>query len=775
MACNFVMLGALTAKPYAFVSRSWELNKVTTFDFTSSDLPFVHFFYRGTEIIKVLPFGSLSEGEWAPNRTRFFFEGFKIQRLTSPFMRLFNTRMHSRVNWLTSFAFFLVFAEERFLPNSFFTKFGYFNRLASKSVCIDFVNGFADFNQLVFLKLFLSRFGFGQFYSGASCRPPADSFLYEWRPFYMPSQGSLVSTVSSYGTGEASESVDFLFFFFNPRLENPLLNAKFRALSSGFSNILTFGSSAGFFNYRVYDLGVSFLQLGLFLQGRHRFCRYFAASPSFNKLVVIYGLAMLTSYPLTLSSSRLFALFQHLGVIFQSKLQGKSIEFFPFFQHPTFIAELEIGYLGACWTRSKPSSILYINENNEVDIDPNAFNLVVYQGFQAEYSMRFSDLVFPTLAYFEDYFAGWRNDGRFMAFEHNVPSADTNALNSFSIVENLNKFIVQQRGARLSCSRGSVVNLSKNGAVVRFLNRNIYKFFLNFSLQPRACGIFSKFSYFLRYLEILRPGILVDTNRSILLRLWVMELRYSSRSVYGRLPNIPIVPTVKREQSLTTTNWYRFFLILETLIFKNMAFLADNYYKRSIQKYQPRFFNLFGGGFRTNFVRESFDILAFTCTIDPVLEEFTIFPFLTRFRRLQKYFIQRTMVKRMFFSPFTLIVKKFITQICLRLCTVSIKKFKKVGLVNLQAQLFFFEKADLLCNFSYFGDFSKVFKNLHHQYFYFIREDRLSLLTLTFPNFSTFLEFHYSSVVRLSKTLFLEGQYFRFSLYNFFDKIVQLL
>jgi len=81
--------GALTAKPYAFSARPWELLSRSLLDpFDSLATP-IRVDLRGPTPLRILPRVDPANplGEWISDRTRFAYDGFRRQRLLSPLLR----------------------------------------------------------------------------------------------------------------------------------------------------------------------------------------------------------------------------------------------------------------------------------------------------------------------------------------------------------------------------------------------------------------------------------------------------------------------------------------------------------------------------------------------------------------------------------------------------------------------------------------------------------------------------------------------------------------
>ncbi len=81
-------VGALTAKPYAFNARPWELRKTESIDVMDAQGCNIRVDTRGPEVMRVLP--RLNESvneEWISDKTRHACDGLKRQRLDRPYVR----------------------------------------------------------------------------------------------------------------------------------------------------------------------------------------------------------------------------------------------------------------------------------------------------------------------------------------------------------------------------------------------------------------------------------------------------------------------------------------------------------------------------------------------------------------------------------------------------------------------------------------------------------------------------------------------------------------
>jgi len=80
------MKGALTSKPYAFSSRSWEAAGQAALDWYDPLGSNIRVEVRGTELMRILPRVNESiNQEWISDKVRFSYDGLKRQRLDRPF------------------------------------------------------------------------------------------------------------------------------------------------------------------------------------------------------------------------------------------------------------------------------------------------------------------------------------------------------------------------------------------------------------------------------------------------------------------------------------------------------------------------------------------------------------------------------------------------------------------------------------------------------------------------------------------------------------------
>ncbi|MGN6582300.1 MAG: NADH-quinone oxidoreductase subunit NuoG [Rhizobiaceae bacterium] len=81
-------VGALTARPYAFKARPWELSKTESIDVMDAVGSAIRVDTRGREVMRILPrINDEVNEEWISDKTRFIWDGLKSQRLDRPYVR----------------------------------------------------------------------------------------------------------------------------------------------------------------------------------------------------------------------------------------------------------------------------------------------------------------------------------------------------------------------------------------------------------------------------------------------------------------------------------------------------------------------------------------------------------------------------------------------------------------------------------------------------------------------------------------------------------------
>ncbi|MDQ0507020.1 NADH-quinone oxidoreductase subunit NuoG [Xanthobacter agilis] len=96
-------VGALTHKPYAFHARPWELVKTESVDVMDAVGANIRVDTRGREVMRILPrTNDLVNEEWISDKSRYVWDGLKVQRLDRPYVR--NGSRLVPASWAEAFA-----------------------------------------------------------------------------------------------------------------------------------------------------------------------------------------------------------------------------------------------------------------------------------------------------------------------------------------------------------------------------------------------------------------------------------------------------------------------------------------------------------------------------------------------------------------------------------------------------------------------------------------------------------------------------------------------
>ena len=222
-------VGALTSKPYAFKARPWELFSVYTYDILDGFGANIQLDFRGLELLRILPKTNrfLNE-EWISDRTRFSYDSFSIQRLTSSF--LLKNNIFTKLNWQESLFF---------LKNLIFLK-----------KKLDFSLNFGDFLDLetcLASKLLFQNNSL-KFLNNFDLIQNKDSRL-----FFSLNQLDFLSLDL-----EEIEIYTYILINSNLRFESPILNLKLRSIFSAHENKIFILGFISNFNFDFQHIGHSF-------------------------------------------------------------------------------------------------------------------------------------------------------------------------------------------------------------------------------------------------------------------------------------------------------------------------------------------------------------------------------------------------------------------------------------------------------------------------------------------------------------------------------------
>ena len=240
-------VGALTSKPFTFKARSWELKKregIDVLDGIGSNIKMDIF---NNEIIRILPKTNFNiNKEWISNKTRFFFDSLKYQRIEYPLLKNSNDNLFYPINWLEAF---------QILNTKLSTN--------DSSNIHTIVGDLVDLESLFFFKKNLNRLGISNIY-----------YEKNYNRKNLKINSDLTSNFLFNNTLKSINDSDLcLIINSDIRNEGSILNIHLiNRLKKGNFKIAYIGNKINY-TYNIHHLGVTLKTLNQIIQGKHFFCK----------------------------------------------------------------------------------------------------------------------------------------------------------------------------------------------------------------------------------------------------------------------------------------------------------------------------------------------------------------------------------------------------------------------------------------------------------------------------------------------------------------------
>ena len=374
-------VGALTSKPYAFLSRPWELKSTESIDLFDSIHSNIRIDTRGYDIMRVLP--RLNESineEWISDKVRFSFDGFSVQRLTVPLAKnekgIFNP-----IKW--SEAIDIISKKIH----------------SSKPNSLGFsVGPLCDLDSLETLKQLRLHF------NAAVISKSSQSFLdvdysinYKFNTLLQNIRRSDVC----------------LLIGINPKIDAVLLNYHLRKrFLAGNFKIAYIGSSLNL-TFPSLHLGTSLNTLISFLEGKHPFCKLLRRA---NTPMIIVGSSF--SENLTFCSPNLFSNLIKSNLNINNHLWN-GLNFFNVNSSDFSFFDLALQYNRGFV--SKSFDLLYILENYK-PIDKNIKSkFTIFQGHHGCKNAEKADIIIPCSSFVEKTSRYFNCEGRYQYSNSSIP------------------------------------------------------------------------------------------------------------------------------------------------------------------------------------------------------------------------------------------------------------------------------------------------------------------------------------------------------------------
>ena len=248
-------VGALTSKPYPFMSRSWELKNVSSIDFSDGFATNVQISLKSNQVIKITPEydTNIDKDVWISDKTRFSFDGmFSPERVLSGFVESGNNKTVTLNSWkllLNEIILTLYFQDHL---NRHFVKTKNLYIVFDNNVSLEVVN---------LLMLFTKKYSFVKIKT-------AEAGLYN-----NDLENSFLTKYESQDSGNLSNSNLCLLIGLNSRNESSHLNVQLRRrYSAGDFKVVSLGSSMDL-TFPTSYLGLNVKNLQSLAEGNNFFCQ----------------------------------------------------------------------------------------------------------------------------------------------------------------------------------------------------------------------------------------------------------------------------------------------------------------------------------------------------------------------------------------------------------------------------------------------------------------------------------------------------------------------
>jgi NADH-quinone oxidoreductase subunit G len=370
LAGNLVDLcpvGALTAKPYAFEARSWEMRKTESVDVFDALGANIRIDTRGGQVMRVLPrLNDDVNEEWISDKTRHAIDGLRHQRLDRPYVRVKGKLVPA--TWDDAFAAIAA----RLKPLD-----------GSKIAAI--VGDQCDAESMVALKDLMAGLGS----TNIDCRQ--DGARLE--------AGVRGSYIFNSGVKGIDQADVILLVGTNPRWESPVLNARIRKRYLSDRCIIGSVGPVVDHTYPVERLGAGSTTLADIAAGKGRFAEKLKAAK--NPLVIV-GMGALARE----DGAAVLALARSLAVV-RDDWNGFAV----LHTAASRVGALDLGLVpGAggrdvagilAGTESKAIEVVYLLAADEIDTAKLGKAFVIYQGHHGDAGAHRADVILPGAAYTE--------------------------------------------------------------------------------------------------------------------------------------------------------------------------------------------------------------------------------------------------------------------------------------------------------------------------------------------------------------------------------------
>ena len=342
-------VGALTSKPYAFTARPWELQKTETIDVMDGIGSNIRVDTKGNRVMRITPRENhLVNEEWISDKSRFVWDGIRVQRLDTPFKKIDGKLMP------TSWEDALSIASEK---------------MQGKNTT--FVAG-----DLVNVEAMYTASKLGDYLGSAKVLGDLDtSCPLNGRSFYVGN-----------GKIEDLDNVkNVILLGTNPRKEASVVNARIRKAWIRGADVYRLGIEENL-TYEVKELGNSFFDLQLFLD------KIGSKKSFWSDTIFLVGYSFLNS---KLTDTALNKIRSYV-----EKFKSKFLVVHP---NASAVGALDLGFETDTKVKQKlmrETNTIYNLGCDTLEADQETF--IIYQGSHGDKGAGLADLILPSACYLEE-------------------------------------------------------------------------------------------------------------------------------------------------------------------------------------------------------------------------------------------------------------------------------------------------------------------------------------------------------------------------------------
>lgn len=356
-------VGALTSKPFAFKARNWELRGTESIDVSDAVGSNIRIDSRGPEVMRILP--RLNEDineEWISDKTRFFYDGLKRQRLSDPMVRGADGQFKV-VSWHDALA---VVAEV-------------IHQVKPEEI-VGVAGKLSDAESMMALKDFLNKMGSNNIWcEGNGSNPNADL------------RAGYIMNTSISGLEKADV---FLLVGTQPRVEAAMVNARIRKTVRATNAKVGYVGPPADFNYDHQHLGSGPETLNELAEGRHPFSSILSTA---KNPAIIVGAGIFDRKDKDAIFSVIDAIAKKSNAV-TPEWNGLNV----LLLNAAQAAALDLGLVPESDKSIESAKFLYLMGADDANLEKlPADTFVVYQGHHGDKSVYRANLILPASAFSE--------------------------------------------------------------------------------------------------------------------------------------------------------------------------------------------------------------------------------------------------------------------------------------------------------------------------------------------------------------------------------------